>query len=256
MDVNFGCTQCGKCCQKTKIPLTVRETLDWLNAGHLVQLACEASPWPEPAPIEDPKRAHFKRRSFAATSGTMDVRVIAILVAHVPEGCPNLLPDMRCGIYERRPLVCRIYPVEINPFVELKTENKACPPEAWARELPVLQRDGRVVSDVIRQDIQRSRDTDVLDVEVKRRLCAALHVAQSAVAREGLLVYSPSMSILRDAILWAIEDAGDAPANTQWCFVSDSVETIARLADAGAEAMHERNLAAPAPQYLSLRAQR
>jgi Fe-S-cluster containining protein len=256
VDVNFSCTQCGKCCQKTKIPLTVQETLDWLDAGHQVQLACEASLWPEPAPIEDPKRAHFKRRSFAAMSGSMQVRVIAILVAHVPDGCPNLLPDMRCGIYERRPLVCRIYPVEINPFVELKTENKACPPEAWARELPVLQRDGRVVSDVIRQDIQRSRDTDVLDVEVKRRLCAALHVAETAVAREGLLVYSPSMPILRDAILFAIEDAGDAPANTPWRLVSDSVETIGQLAAAGAEAVHARDLAAPAPQYLTLGAQR
>jgi Fe-S-cluster containining protein len=256
VDVNFGCTQCGKCCQKTKIPLTVQETLDWLDAGHQVQLACEASPWPEPAPLEDPKRAHFKRRSFAATSGSMHVRVIAILVAHIPDGCPNLLPDMRCGIYERRPLVCRIYPVEINPFVELKTENKACPPEAWARELPVLQRDGRVVSDVIQQDIRRSRDTDVLDVEAKRRLCAALHVAETAVAREGLLVYSPSMPILRDAILFAIEDAGDAPANTPWRFVSDSVETIGRLADAGAKAVHARDLAAPAPQYLTLGVQR
>jgi len=256
VDVNFGCTQCGKCCQKTKIPLTVRETLGWLDAGHQVQLACEASLWPEPAPLEDPKRAHFQRRSFAATSGSMPVRVIAILVAHVPDGCPNLLPDMRCGIYERRPLVCRIYPVEINPFVEFKTENKVCPPEAWARELPVLQRDGRVVSDVIRQDIQRSRETDVLDVEVKRRLCAALQVAETAVAREGLLVYSPSMPILRDAILLAIEDAGDAPANTPWRFVSDSVETIGRLAAAGAEAVHARDLAAPAPQYLTLGAQR
>jgi hypothetical protein len=163
---------------------------------------------------------------------------------------------MRCGIYERRPLVCRIYPVEINPFVELKAENKVCPPEAWARDQPVLQRDGRVLSDVVRRDVQRSRDADVLDVEVKRRLCAALHVAQSAVAREGLLVYSPSMSILRDAILVAMQDAAPAPANSQWRLVSDSVATLGRLADAGAEAVHAQDLAAPAPQYLSLGAPR
>jgi Fe-S-cluster containining protein len=239
-----------------KLPLTVQETLDWLTAGHQVQLICEASLWSEPAPIDDAQRAHFKRRSFAAMSGSMQVRVIAILVAHIPEACPNLLPDMRCGIYERRPLVCRVYPAEINPFVELKTLNKACPPEAWARELPVLQRDGRVVSDVIRRDIQRSRDTDVLDVEVKRRLCTALHVAETAVAREGFLVHSPPLQILRDAIVFAIEDSGDAPANTPWRFVSDRAETIERLADAGAEAVHARDLASPAPQYLTLGAPR
>jgi hypothetical protein len=61
---------------------------------------------------------------------------------------------------------------------------------------------------------------------------------------------------LRDAILFAMEDAGSAPADTQWRLVSDSVETIGRLADAGAEAVHARDLAAPAPQYLSLGAQR
>jgi Fe-S-cluster containining protein len=251
VDLNFSCTQCGKCCRKTKVPLTVSETVDWLSAGDPVQLICEASAWLDPSLIEDPKRAHFRRRSFAANSGSMEVRVIAILVANVPEGCPNLLPDMRCGIYERRPLVCRIYPAEINPFVELKVENKACPPEAWGRELPLLQRDGRVVSDVIRQDIQRSRDTDVLEVSVKRRLCAALQVADAAVTREGFLVYSPSMPALRDALAIAVNDADAAPPRTSWRFVSDRPETVERLASAGADAVLARDLGAAAPQYVS-----
>jgi Fe-S-cluster containining protein len=255
VDLNFSCTQCGKCCRKTKVPLTVPETLEWLSAGHQVQLICEASAWLEPVPIDDPKRVHFKRRSFAANSGSMQVRVIAILVANVPEGCPNLLPDMRCAIYERRPLVCRIYPVEINPFVELKVENKACPPEAWGRELPLLQRDGRVVSDAIRQDIQRWRDTDVLDVSVKRRLCAALQVADAAVTREGFLVYSPSISVLQDAIAFAVDDADAAPPHTPWRFVSDRPETVERLASSGAEAVLARDLGAAAPQYFSAGAQ-
>jgi len=255
LDLNFSCTQCGMCCRKTKIPLTVQETTEWLNAGHQVQLICEASPWLESSPIDNPKRAHFKRRSFAADSASIQVRVIAILVANVPDGCPNLMADMRCGIYERRPLVCRIYPAEINPFVQLKIENKACPPEAWAREHPLLQREGRVTSDVIRQDIQRSRDTDVLDVDVKRRLCAALHVVDAAVTLEGLLVYSPPISILRDAIACAIENSDAAPANTQWRFVSDRVETIERLANAGAATVHARDLNAMAHQYLNLGAQ-
>jgi Fe-S-cluster containining protein len=233
------------------VPLTVPETIDWLSAGHRVQLICEASRL-EPSPIDDPKRAHFMRRSFAAYSGSIEVRVIAMLVADVPEGCPNLLPDMRCAIYERRPLVCRIYPVEINPFVELQAENKACPPEAWGRELPLLQRDGRVVSDAIRQDIQRSRDADVLAVNVKQRVCAALHVADAAVTREGLLVYSPSKPELRDAIALAVDEADAALPDTPWRFVSDRPETVERLARAGADAVLARDLGAAAAQYVSV----
>jgi Fe-S-cluster containining protein len=185
----------------------------------------------------------------------MEVRVIAILVANVPGGCPNLLPDMRCAIYERRPLVCRIYPVEINPFRELKVENKACPPEAWGGGLPLLLRDGRVVSDVIRQDIQRSRDIDVLDVNVKRRLCAALHVADAAVTREGFIVYSPSVPVLHDAIALAVNDADAAPPDTSWRFVSDRPETVERLASAGAEAVLASDLGSVAAQYVSAGAQ-
>jgi Fe-S-cluster containining protein len=232
----------------------VPETVDWLSAGHHVQLICEAAMWPAVAPIDDPKRAHFMRRSFAANSGSIEARVIAILVANVPEGCPNLLPDMRCAIYERRPLVCRIYPAEINPFVELQPENKACPPEAWGGELPLLQRDGRIVSDVIRQDIQRSHDADVLAVDVKRRLCAALHVTDAAVTREGLLVYSPSMAELRDAIALALDDAEAAPPDISWRFVSDRPATVERLAGAGADAVLARDLGAAAAQYVSVAA--
>jgi Fe-S-cluster containining protein len=252
VDLNFSCTQCGRCCHKTKVPLTVPETVDWLSAGHPVQIICEASEWHEPARIDDPKRTHFMRRSFAANSGSIQVRVIAILVANVPEGCPNLLPDMRCGIYERRPLVCRIYPAEINPFVELKVANKVCPPEAWGGELPVLLRDGRVVSDVMRQDIQRSRDRDAHDVNVKRRLCAALQMADAAVTREGFIVYSPSVPVLRDAIALAVHDDEAVPPDPSWRFVSDQPATVERLASAGAEAVLARDLGAAAPQYVSV----
>ena len=36
MDTYFNCTQCGKCCRDTKIPLTVTEAISWLNRGDKV----------------------------------------------------------------------------------------------------------------------------------------------------------------------------------------------------------------------------
>ncbi len=83
MDVHFKCTQCGKCCRDSRVPLTVAEAISWLNRGHPVQLICEASPWPEGLADEDPKAAHFKRRSFAVMSGTMPTRVVVILALRI-----------------------------------------------------------------------------------------------------------------------------------------------------------------------------
>jgi Fe-S-cluster containining protein len=110
--------------------LTAAEAVEWLTDGHQVQLICDASPWPEEPPADDHNAAHRRRRSFAVMSGSMPARVVVILVANLAGACPNLMADMRCGIYERRPLVCRIYPAEINPFVQLEPQKKACPPEA------------------------------------------------------------------------------------------------------------------------------
>jgi hypothetical protein len=50
-------------------------------------------------PADDQKAAHRKRRSFAALSGSMPTRVVVILAANLAGACPNLMADMRCGIY-------------------------------------------------------------------------------------------------------------------------------------------------------------
>lgn len=171
--------------------MTVAEAIKWLNRGDEVQLLCEASPWPA-ALDGEPRAAHFKRRSFAVMSGSTPARVVVMLVANVVGACPNLLSDMRCGIYEDRPLVCRIYPAEINPFVALKRENKACPPEAWAREQPLLQRAEVLTDNVVSRDIEMSRAADILDANIKNRLCLALKLMHTALVHEAVLVYSPS----------------------------------------------------------------
>jgi Fe-S-cluster containining protein len=252
MDIHFGCTQCGKCCRDTKVPLTVAEAIKWLERGDEVQVLCEASPWPGKLDGE-PRAAHFKRRSFAVMSGAMPTRVVVMLVANVVGACPNLLPDMRCGIYEDRPLVCRIYPAEINPFIALKRENKACPPEAWAKDQPLLQRGQVLMDEVISRDIEKSRAADALDAEAKGRLCLALNLTHTALVHEAVLVYSPTAQTLLSALSFAIaNDSRQEPA-APWRFVSDQQQTLDTLAKSGATALHSRDAEAASFQYVGLK---
>jgi len=253
VDIHFNCTQCGKCCRDSKIPLTVAEALNWLNRGHAVQLICEASPWPQDLADDDPRAAHFKRRSFAVTSGMMPTRVAVMLVADIAGACPNLLADLRCGIYENRPLVCRIYPAEINPLVGLDPKKKACPPEAWATDQPLLLRNGTVMSEVIRRDIQSSRDTSAIDVAVKNRLCVALNVTDTALVHEAVLVYSPTIAALSSALAFAMAGEGAGNPQAQWRFVSNFPETIENLAASGAVALALRSADAASYQHLNFK---
>jgi Fe-S-cluster containining protein len=248
MDIHFQCTECGRCCRDTKIPLTVAEAIAWLRRGHDVQLLCEASPWPD-ALDHDPNAAHFKRRSFPVMSGSMPARVVVILAANAVGACPNLLPDQRCGIYETRPLVCRIYPAEINPFIRLRQENKACPPEAWTPDRPVLQHDGVLVDAVIANDIESSRAADARDAEVKGRACVAMNSMDTALVHEAMLAYSPSAATLLAALSGAV--ATDAPQGPPppWRFVSDRTETVALLSTRGADAFQLDRAATAAYQH-------
>jgi Fe-S-cluster containining protein len=207
-DTHFSCTLCANCCSHLKIPLTAAESVDWLRRGHPVQVICEATPWPVEFPAGDQKSAHRRRRSFAAVSGSMPIRVVVILAARIDGACPNLLPDLRCGIYERRPLVCKIYPAEINPFVQLEPRNKACPPEAWAAHHPLLQRKGAVIDEKVRRDIQSSRDTDemalmaaVRDYPTGRSRCRA-NTSASMRPRRSLDRQAPRLQPLPGGQRW------------------------------------------------------
>jgi Fe-S-cluster containining protein len=238
LDLHFKCTQCGKCCQNLKLPLTVSEAVDWLRTGHAVQIICEALPWLEEPAAHDRKAAHRRRRSFATMSGSMPARVVVMLAANLAGRCPNLQPDMRCGIYERRPLVCRIYPAEINPLLRLDPAKKVCPPEAWTVDHPLMQRDGAVADDGVRENIHQFRDSDARNVEVKRRLCAALRLNCAALADEGFVVYSPDGAVLLTELVRAVDHPDSERVETQWQFISNRAETIDSLAVLGAVGAH------------------
>jgi hypothetical protein len=116
----------------------------------------------------------------------------------------------------------------------LDLAKKACPPEAWTEDQPLLLRDGRVMSDPIRQNSQLARDTEALDVQVKRRLCSALNVNAAALANEGFVVYSPQRAVLLTALRRAIDDSDQTPEGG-WRYISNRFDTIASLAASGAE---------------------
>jgi Fe-S-cluster containining protein len=234
MDIHFECTMCGKCCHNLKLPMSMEEAIIWSERGGSVQILCEAVPWPE-EPASDNLQAQSKRRrSFLAMSGELPTRIVVILAASFEGACPHLQADSSCGIYEERPRVCRIYPAEINPFVELVPEGKACPPEAWAPTQPILMRGHRLVNAEIAALIEQSRAADANDAQAKGRMCTYLDINTAAMANEGFVVYSPTRGHLLQALKRARRDEGAGESLPAWNFVSNRRETVAMLESAGA----------------------
>ena len=252
MDIEFECTQCGNCCHDLKLPLTLKEAIDWLNDGNAVQVLCEAVPWPVEPATGDLQAAHKRRRSFATASGALPARVVVILAGTFDGACPNLQADKRCGIYARRPLVCRIYPAEINPFLELQPSGKACPPQAWAPDRPPLVRQGLYVDAQLRSCIDRSRESDSGDLRAKEKLCALLQLDAAAMANEGFVVHSPPRAALLAALGRAKDEVGrDAFVSpAPWRFISNRRATVDALASLGALASLMHELKQPSFEYL------
>ncbi|MFM0736362.1 YkgJ family cysteine cluster protein [Paraburkholderia xenovorans] len=247
-DLDFACTTCGQCCHDLRLPLTIVEAIDWLGRGGQIELLCEAIPWPvEPEP-ENAQAAYKRARSSAAASGTLPVRITVILTATFAGACPNLRADMLCSIYEDRPLVCRIYPAEINPFVSLAPENKGCPPQAW--QTAPFQRGGILVDATTHQLIQQSRLMNQSEASLRMQICDDLGIDQAALANEGFVIHSPDSQ----ALLAALERCRLSPAadneSAQWTFVSNRSETIETLASVGAVGHSDRSAANDTCGYL------
>jgi hypothetical protein len=113
-----------------------------------------------------------------------------------------------------------------------------------------LQR-GRVLTDkVISRDIEMSRAADVLDADLKCRLCFALNLTHTALVHEAVLVYSPTAQTLLSALAVATAtDSGQEPA-AQWRFVSDQQETLETLAKSGGIALNLHDAEASSFHYL------
>jgi Fe-S-cluster containining protein len=232
MDLHFECTMCGRCCHDLKLPLSVDEAIDWIERGGTVHLYCEALPWPGEPPADDVWARYKGARGFPAMSGTLPVRILATLVAAQEGACPFLLPDMRCGAYEYRPRVCRVYPAEINPLLILSPDAKQCPPEAWSDEQPLFAVDGTVIDSVTAALSTGAQDAAIADVPAKERLCAYLGIDRAAFGNEGFAVHRPSGARLLAELRRARAPGPRSAA--PWSIVSNRLATLAMLGDAGA----------------------
>jgi hypothetical protein len=157
-------------------------------------------------------------------SGSLPIRVLVTLVAPLGKNCPNLREDNLCAAYDRRPAVCRTYPAELNPHIELMTERRRCPPEAWRAGGNPLLRNSQYVDSELRMLIRSTVDRTVKDVAALEALCGILGIHVAAMANEGYVAHSPS----RDRLL----DALEANQNTlkrsaqDWGFMSNRADTV------------------------------
>lgn len=238
MPQHFSCTGCGRCCHGLRLMLDVEEAVAWAARGGLVQILCHAAP----DTGERSEAADYKRqRRFDARSGDLTIQVQVILVAQFEGPCPNLRPDMGCGIYDERPNVCRIYPAEIIPGRRMNPSNKLCPPEAWNdREPPFLADDGRILDRVTSEATANARAAGLLDLRTRQSLVAALGINVAALENDGFTVWTIDHAELLPVLRAAMASADDPVVeNTvpEWCFASPRAETATLISSAGAAVM-------------------
>ncbi|MDD1014986.1 YkgJ family cysteine cluster protein [Pseudomonas rubra] len=196
--VHFDCTGCGKCCTGHHVPLTLSETRQWLDAGGQLIVLAEAFLADGPG-LPEAQREHAMRRAWPVPCGSSEVWVSITFAAFNPGRCRHLGEDNRCGIYETRPLVCRIYPMEINPHIPLRPETKDCPSEAWHSGPPLIHGE-YLVDRRLAELIERSRQADRDDIRAKVAICQALGINVSALKGNGFTAYLPAVAALAQAL--------------------------------------------------------
>ena len=234
--LRFACTGCGKCCTGHHVPLTLDEARQWAAAGGQVIVLIEGFVTDGPGMPAD-QREHVLRRSYPVACGGSEVRVSVTFAAFNPGRCRNLDENDLCTIYESRPLVCRIYPVEINPHIPLRPENKDCPPEAWEQG-PELIHGSLPVDPALLALVQASRQADRDDIAAKVAICEALGMTTSALKGNGFTAYLPEMTAFAGALAQASSVTG-----AEWMLHVEQPERVNELRARGLRT------AAEAPVY-------
>ncbi|WP_045881411.1 YkgJ family cysteine cluster protein [Pseudomonas chlororaphis] len=248
MNTRFSCIGCGKCCNDHHVPLTLGEARQWARDGGQVIVLVEGF-LGNGLGLPAGQREHAERRSCLVSSGKAQAHVAITFAAYNVGPCRNLDEDNLCRIYERRPLVCRIYPMEINPHIPLNPALKECPPESWEQG-PALIVGGQLADQELAELIQRSRQADRDDIHSKQAICQRLGIHTTALKGDGFTAYLPDMAALAEAI-----DQVQAQATTaapgEWQFHVSGMDVAAQVQDAGAQVVTEAPLTYA---FISLRA--
>lgn len=232
MKTQFSCVGCGKCCTDHHVPLTLSEAAQWAADGGSVIVLTEAF-LADGFGVSPDQITHATRRSQPVSSGSAQARVAITFAAYNAGRCRNLDADNLCRIYERRPLVCRIYPMEINPHIPLRPEAKDCPPEAWTQG-PDLIVGGTLVDQQLMALIEQSRQADRDDIARKQAICIALGINTTALKGNGFVAYLPDMDAFATAV--ARFSTGELPAiaDNGWGFRVAGQDATQTLLQAGA----------------------
>ncbi len=248
MNTTFSCVGCGKCCTDHHVPLTLAEARMWAADGGQVIVLVEAF-LGNGLGLPAQQREHAERRSAVVRSGTTDAHVAITFAAYNVGPCRNLDDEKRCRIYERRPLVCRIYPAEINPHIPLNPAAKDCPPESWEQG-PELIVAGELVDRELVELIQRSRQADRDDIRLKDAICATLGIRTTALKGDGFTAYLPNMDTFA-AVIDQVSAQPLAARTSEWLFHLSGDDVAGQVLAAGGQVVTE-----PAQTYafISLRA--
>ncbi|MBN6773779.1 YkgJ family cysteine cluster protein [Pseudomonas granadensis] len=248
MNTTFSCVGCGKCCTDHHVPLTLAEARMWAADGGQVIVLVEAF-LGNGLGLPMQQREHAERRSVRVRSGSTDAHVAITFAAYNVGPCRNLDEDKLCRIYERRPLVCRIYPAEINPHIPLNPAAKDCPPESWEQG-PLLIAGSELVDQELIELIQRSRQADRDDIQTKDAICALLGIRTTALKGDGFTAYLPNMSAFA-AVMDQVSEQLSTNAPSEWLFHLSGEDIAGQVVAAGAQVVAE-----PAQTYafISLRA--
>jgi len=235
MNTQFSCVGCGSCCTDHHVPLTLTEAMHWAADGGTVIVLTEAF-LADGYGVDHTQLNHALRRSTVVASGTAEVHVAITFAAYNVGPCRNLDAENLCRIYERRPLVCRIYPMEINPHIPLRPESKGCPPQSWEQG-PDLIVGGQLVDTQLMGLIEQSRQADRDDIAAKQAICQQLGIRTTALKGNGFVAYLPDMSAFAGAVVHVLE-GGDRPAEHDgWSFHVAGQAVIDRLQVAGANVL-------------------
>lgn len=233
MDTQFSCVGCGRCCHDHHLPLTLGEALQWAADGGSLIILIEAF-LANGYGLPEGQLAHATRRSTLVQSGSTQAQLAITFAANNVGPCRNLDADMRCGIYERRPLVCRIYPMEINPHIPLRPEAKDCPPESWEQGPDLIV--GGVVADTeLNRLIEQSRQADREDIDAKEAICRRLGIRTTALKGNGFVAYLPDMDTFATAVMDMVDNIDPVPITAGWTFHVKDDAVIDTLSVAGAE---------------------